>query len=91
MSFIRGYQQNFMIRKESYESFVTNIFNGTRWGDWICLSAICHMWNIPIVTPYKPSIVKMFHDKPKCVIILIANGCLSYILDHCTRRPSIYG
>ena len=25
-------------RKESYGSFVTNIFNGTRWDDWICLS-----------------------------------------------------
>ena len=63
-------------KKESYKSFVTDIFNGTRWGDWICLPAICHKWNIPIgiVTPYKPSIIKMFHDKPKCVIILIANG-----------------
>ena len=63
-------------KKESYKSFVTSMFNGTRWGDWICLSAICHMWNIPIgiVTPYKPSVIKMFHDKPKCDIILIANG-----------------
>ena len=61
---------------ESYESFVTNIFNGNRWGHYICLSAICHMWNIPIgvVTPYRSSIVNMFHNKEKCVVVVIANG-----------------
>ena len=62
--------------KESYESFVTNIFNGIRWGEWISLVAICHMWNIPIrlVTPYCPSVINMFHTKEECVVIVIANG-----------------
>ena len=34
------------------------------------------MWNMPIgvVTPYRPSIVNMFHDKVKCVVVVIANG-----------------
>ena len=63
-------------RKESYGSFVTNIFNGTRWDDWICLSGICHMWNIwiGIIIPYKASVIKMCHDHSKHVVILTANG-----------------
>ena len=62
--------------KESYESFVTNIFNGRRWDEWISLAVICHMWNIPIglVTPYRPSVINMFHTKEQCVVIVIANG-----------------
>ena len=62
--------------KELYESFVTNIFNGTRWGEWISLAAICHMWNIPIglVAPYCQSVINMFHTKEQCVVIIIANG-----------------
>ena len=62
--------------KESYESFVTNIFNSRRWDEWISLTVICHMWNIPIglVTPYHPSVINMFHAKEQCVVIIIANG-----------------
>ena len=62
--------------KELYESFVKNIINGRRWDEWISLTAICHMWNIPIglVTPYCPSVINMFHTKEQCVVIVIANG-----------------
>ena len=62
--------------KELYESFVTNIFSSTRWGEWISLTAICHMWNIPIrlATPYHPLEINMFYTKEQCVVIIIANG-----------------
>ena len=34
------------------------------------------MWNIPIrlVTPYRLLVINMFHDKVKCVVVVIANG-----------------
>ena len=49
---------------ESYESFVTNVFNRSHWSDWICVAAICHNWNVPIsiVTPAWAAIVPMSHE-----------------------------
>ena len=65
-----------MQENESYESFITNIFNGSRWGHWICVAAICHNWNVPIsiVTPARRSVVHMFHKCENVEIILIVNG-----------------
>ena len=36
---------------ESYESCVTNIFNGKIWGDDLMAWVVSHMWNIPISYP----------------------------------------
>ena len=60
---------------ESYESYVRNIFNGTGWGEWICTTVMCHMWNVAvgIVMLYRPTVINMYHKKSKCEIILIAN------------------
>ena len=61
---------------KSYESFITNVINGSCWGDWICAAAISDNWNVPIsvVTPAWHSIVLLFHKCEKVEIILIANG-----------------
>ena len=75
--FYRKIVDELIKENESYESFVTNLFNGSCWGHWICVAAICHNWNVPIsiVTPAQASIVHMFHQCENVEIILIANGC----------------
>ena len=63
---------------ESYESYVTNIFNGKIWGDDLMASAVSHMWNIPIsiVSP-ELNTIHLFHDTtPK--IVIMANGGNAY-------------
>ena len=70
---------------ESYESYVTNIFNGKIWGDDLMASAIVHMFNIPIsiVSPEMPT-VDLFHNvMPQ--IMIIANGGSSV-----SRKPTTH-
>ena len=63
---------------ESYESYVTNIFNGKIWGDDLMASAVSHMWNIPIsVVSPELNTIHLFHDTtPK--IVIMANGDNAY-------------
>ena len=51
--FYRKIVDELIKENESYESFVTNLFNRSCWDHWICVAAICHNWNVPIsiVTP----------------------------------------
>ena len=70
---------------ESYESYVTNIFNGKIWGDDLMASAIVHMFNIPIniVSPEMPT-VDLFHNVTPQIVI-IANGGSSV-----SRKPTTH-
>ena len=69
----------------SYESCVTNIFNGKIWGDDLMASAIVHMFNIPIsiVSPEMPT-VDLFHNVTPQIVI-IANGGSSV-----SRKPTTH-
>ena len=68
---------------ESYESYVTNIFNGKIWGDDLMASAIVHMFDIPI-SIVSPEIVDLFHNvMPQ--IMIIANGESSV-----SRKPTTH-
>ena len=61
--------------KQSYESFVTNLFHGKIWGDQVIASAIAKMWNIAItfIFPHGPEL-KLFHEKNIPDIVIVCNG-----------------
>ena len=62
--------------KESYESYITNIFNGNTWGDTICGAAIGHMFNlaITVITPTQYIPLDLFHNVKDPHIVIVANG-----------------
>ena len=70
---------------ESYKSYVINIFNGKIWGDDLMVSAIVHIFNIPIsiVSPEMRT-VDLFHNV-MTQIVIIANGGSSV-----SRKPTTH-
>ena len=62
--------------KESYESYITNIFNGNTWGDTFCATAIGHMFNlaITVITPTQYIPLDVFHNVKDPHIVIVANG-----------------
>ena len=65
------------IGKESYESYLMNIYDGSLWADDIVIAAIGRMYNlsITIVSPRLEEAYHTFHDSPDNPdVILIANG-----------------
>lgn len=61
--------------EQSFESYVTNVYKGTIWGDNVILSAIGRMWNmsVSIISPEFKDVMHIFHNNPPQVV-LIANG-----------------
>ena len=69
-------EQEFVETRESYESYVMNVFRGKVWGDDLIAVVFRDMWNIAItiISPGFMKLQPLFHNKLKPDVVIVANS-----------------